>query len=299
MTDSAADGAYAKTSPLLIGLALLALYTVWGSSYLFAKLALASFPPLMISGLRFYTAGSILFIFCVASGIPLPSRRQALNAFLLGLLLLAVGNGGMVIGLQYVSTGLTAISFAGIPLWTALFSGLVGNWPRPLEWVALVVGLVGVGLLTLEADFQGSLLGTVSILAAVITWALGTVLLPRVELPRGLMTPAVQMVSSGALLIVLSWSIEERMTVFPTWQAMAAIGALVIGPSLTGFTAHGFLLRQQVRPVVANSFAYVNPVVALSLGVVVLGESIQLIGIVAMCIILGAVALLGMTRKRT
>lgn len=285
-----------RGKPVLIALSLFALYVIWGSSYLFAKLALESFPPLMISGLRFYLAGTILFLYCVGAGIPMPSPRAAGNAFVMGLLMLAVGNGGLVIAVQYVSTGLVAVSFASIPLWTALFGGLIHKWPRPLEWLALLIGMAGVVLLSLDSEFRGSTAGTLGIVAAALAWSLGSVLIPRLDLPQGLMTPAVQMVTSGLTLILTSQLIGEHLLKFPSVKSLAAIAALVAGPSLAGFTAHAYLLRHRVRPIVANSFAYVNPAVAIGLGVVFLEESLRIIGIAAMVVILAGVTLLGLTK---
>jgi drug/metabolite transporter (DMT)-like permease len=296
MAPPTASASAPRGNPILIALSLFALYVIWGSSYLFAKLALEGFPPLMLSGLRFYLAGTILFLFCVSAGTPMPSLRAAGNAFAMGLLMLAVGNGGLVIAVQYVSTGLVAVSFASIPLWTALFGGLIQKWPRPLEWLALLVGMAGVVLLGLESDFHGSVAGTMGIVAAALAWSLGSVLIPRLDLPQGLMSPAVQMLTSGMTLILVSQFIGEQLINFPSGKSLAAVAALIAGPSLTGFTAHGYLLRHQVRPIVANSFAYVNPAVAIGLGIAFLGESLRIIGIVAMVVILVGVTLLGLTK---
>ena len=283
---------------MLMLLALLSLYLIWGSSYLGAKIALEGLPPLMVSGLRFYTAGTILLPIAVAAGYPLPNLRQTASAVVVGLFMMAIGNGALVISIQYVASGLVAVGMASIPLWTAIFGGMFSRWPGRMEWLSLAVGLAGIVLLNLQADFRGNPVGAAAILAGALAWALGTVLQQRLSIPQGLMAPAVEMVSAGIMLLCTSFLWGERLLTFPGPRPLLAVLYLALGPSVIAFSSHAYLLRRRVRPVVANSFAYVNPVVAVVLGVTFAGETIRLHGLAAMAVIIVSLIMLGVSRGK-
>ncbi len=126
--------------------ALAAVYVVWGSTYLAIRIALEGIPPFLMAGVRFLAAGGVLFVFLWLRGAPAPSARQWRSAALVGGLLLLGGNGGVVVAEQWVASGLAALAVATVALWSALFAGLWGQWPRRLEWVGLAVGFGGVAL---------------------------------------------------------------------------------------------------------------------------------------------------------
>src|SRR5579875_1498345 len=115
--------------------ALFALYVLWGGTYLAMRIALQSFPPFLLSGIRFLIAGSILYVFLRARGGESPTRKQWIGAALVGILLLAGGNGGVGFAEQWVASGLASLGIAAVPLWAALFSGLFGRWPNRKEWL--------------------------------------------------------------------------------------------------------------------------------------------------------------------
>lgn len=131
-------------------LALVAVYVVWGSTYLAMRVALQSFPPFIMAGVRFMVAGGALFLYLRARGAPLPHRRQWAAAALVGALLLVGGNGGVALAEQHVASGLAALGVATVPLWTVLFAGLWHRWPRRLEWAGVTVGFVGIVLLNVQ-----------------------------------------------------------------------------------------------------------------------------------------------------
>src|SRR5690349_3477212 len=131
-------------------LALLSLYIIWGSTYFGMRIALHDFPPFIMAGLRFLIAGILLYSFLRLRGTPTPTRTQWGGAAIIGVLLLAGGNGGVAFAEQWVASGLAAVALAAIPLWTALLFGLMGRWPTRLEWLGLVLGFIGVILLNLE-----------------------------------------------------------------------------------------------------------------------------------------------------
>lgn len=278
-------------------LSLVALYLFWGGTYLAMKVALQGFPPFILAGIRFLVAGCLLYVFLRARGVPSPTRSQWIGATLIGALLLMGGNGGVVFAEQWVASGLAALGIAAVPLWAALFSGLFGRWPTRIEWLGLGLGFIGVAFLNLGNGLSASPLGAIALLIAPISWAFGSIFSQRVPLPKGFMSSAAQMLTGGTLLILLSLALGERVTRFPNMSSLVAMGFLVVFGSLVAFCAYGYLLRH-VRPALATSYAYVNPVVAVALGVGLAGEKITTLGLVAMAAILVGVGLVTLGRER-
>ena len=282
---------------ILIILSLLSLYFLWGGTYLAMRIALHGFPPFILAGVRQLTAGIILFLVLWLRKHELPTRKQWLTAIVVGGLLLVVGNGGVVFAEQWVSSGLAALALGAIPLWTALFSGLFGRWPTRIEWFGLGLGFSGLVLLNLENGLHANPLGAIVLFIAPIGWAFGSILSQHLPSPKGLMASASQMLAGGVLLFVVGFSTGEHMTSVPGPGPLAAMAYLIIGGSLIAFSAYGYLLSH-VRPALATSYAYVNPLVAVGLGVALAGEQITMIGLLAMLTILSGVGLVSLGRDR-
>jgi drug/metabolite transporter (DMT)-like permease len=282
---------------IFIILSLLSLYFLWGGTYLAMRIALQGFPPFILAGVRQLTAGILLFLFLWLRKRELPTRKQWLTAIVVGGLLLVVGNGGVVFAEQWVSSGLAALALGAIPLWAAVFSGLFGRWPTRMEWFGLGLGFSGLVLLNLENGLHANPLGAIILFVAPIGWALGSILSQHLPSPKGLMASASQMLAGGVLLFVVGFATGEHMTSMPGPRPLAAMAYLIIGGSLIAFSAYGYLLRN-VRPALATSYAYVNPLVAVGLGVALAGEQITMIGILAMLTILSGVGLVSLARDR-
>jgi len=282
---------------LLIILSLISLYTLWGGTYLGMRIALEGFPPFFVAGVRQLTAGIILYVFLRLRGSPGPTRAQWLGALVVGGLLLVVGNGGVVYAEQWVSSGLAALALGAIPLWAALFSGLFGRWPRPIEWCGLAIGFAGLVLLNLENGLHANPLGAIVLLIAPMSWGLGSILSQHLPSPKGLMASAAQMLAGGVMLFIVGFGFGERMTSIPGPRPLGAMLFLIVGGSLVGFSAYGYLLRH-VRPALATSYAYANPVVAVGLGIILAGEHITAIGVLAMLVILSGVGLVTLGKDR-
>jgi drug/metabolite transporter (DMT)-like permease len=282
---------------LLIILSLLSLYFIWGGTYLAMRIALQGFPPFILAGVRQLTAGIILFLFLRLRKHESPTRKQWLTAIVVGGLLLVVGNGGVVFAEQWVSSGLAALALGAIPLWAAVFSGLFGRWPTRIEWFGLGLGFSGLVLLNLENGLHANPIGAIVLLIAPMSWALGSILSQHLPSPKGLMASASQMLAGGVMLFIVGFGTGEHMTGMPGPRPLAAMAYLIIGGSLIAFSAYGYLLRH-VRPALATSYAYVNPLVAVSLGVALAGEQITMIGILAMLTILSGVGLVSLGRER-
>jgi len=277
--------------------ALIAVYISWGSTYLAIRIALQELPPLFMMGIRFFLVGVALYIFLWLRGAPIPNGIQWRNATIIGVFLFLGGSAGVAYAEQWVPSGLAALVIATTPLWTVLFSGIWSEWPTRSEWAGLVLGLVGIVMLNFEGDLQASPIGAVALLIAAASWAFGSAWSRHLVLPKGQMTGALQMIMGGAIVLLVSFITGEQFVVIPTWRSLSAVIYLAVFGSLVGFTAYMHLLTR-VRPALATSYAYVNPVIAVTLGVWLASEKISLIGIIAMLVIVAGVVLVAGIRQR-
>jgi drug/metabolite transporter (DMT)-like permease len=276
---------------------LFALYVIWGSTYLAIRWALqGGFPPFLMAGTRFTLAGLMLYTVLRLRGHAHPTARQWGAGALIGLLLLVLGNGSVVFAQQWVPSGVAALVVGSVPLWAAVFGGLFGQWPGRAERWGLLIGFCGLVLLNLGSDMRGNLWAAFALLLGPVTWAFGSIWMRRLPLAQGLMSTATQMLTGGAMFLVLSFSMGERLTALPAPRALLAFGYLVVFGSLVAFSAYGYLLRN-ARPALATSYAYVNPMVAVLLGTFLAGESLSTWSFVAMGAILGAVVLLTRSKR--
>ncbi|OJH42245.1 drug/metabolite exporter YedA [Cystobacter ferrugineus] len=290
------------TSPLAEGgramlvFCLFALYVIWGSTYLAVHWALqGGLPPFMMASVRFLTAGLILYTTLRLRGAANPTARQWAGGAVMGVLLLLLGNGAVVFSQQWVSSGVVALVVGSVPLWAALFSGLSGQWPGRAERWGLAIGFCGLIVLNMGSALRGNVWATLALLVGPMSWALGSVISRRLPLAGGLMASATQMLTGGAAFLLVSLIRGERLTAVPSAKALLSVAYLIVFGSLVAFSAYGYLLRH-TRPALAMSYAYVNPMVAVLLGVVLAGESLSPSGLVAMGAILGSVVLI--TRAR-
>lgn len=286
-----------SSNRLAIIISMIVLYILWGGTYLGMRIALQSFPPFLLAGIRFFIAGALMFVILRSRGAAMPTRKEWLGSILIGILLLIGGNGGVTFAEQWVPSGLSAVATGAVPLWAALFAGFFGRWPSRFEWVGLVLGFAGLLLLNLGNGLTANWsLGTTVLLFSPISWALGSILSQRVALPKGFMSTAAQLLCGGVMLVAIGLGSGERITQIPSMSAIWAMLFLIIGGSLVAYTAYGYLLSH-VRPSLATSYAYVNPVVAVAVGVWLAGEQVTLTGAIAMMVILGGVVLVTVARK--
>jgi drug/metabolite transporter (DMT)-like permease len=302
MTDSASTLASSTPSALaqprvLIPLALLALYVIWGSTYLGIRFALESYPPFLLAGLRFLVASALLFGVLRLRGVPMPTRLQWRNAGITGILLLGFGNGLVCFAEQQVSSGIAAVAVASVPLFIALFSGLYGAWPTRSEAVGLAIGFFGVIILNLGSSLSGSRIGAIALLVASISWAFGSMWSKHQDMPAGPMNTAVQMFCASVALLLVGFGVGERLPQHPTLQASLALGYLIVFGSIIAFSAYLYVLKN-ARPALASSYAYVNPTVAVLFGVMIAGEHVGPYDLLGMAIILLSVIILTFFRLR-
>jgi drug/metabolite transporter (DMT)-like permease len=280
-----------------IVLALFAVYIIWGSTYLVVRIAIQSMPPLLMTASRLFVAGLVLIVILLLRSHALPNRRQWLNAIIVGGLMLGVCAGGTAFAEQWVESGLAAVLIATVPLWATLMAGVWEQWPSRTEWIGLLLGFAGVILLNTEDNLQANPLGALILLIAPISWALGSVLSRRLDLAKGSMAIASQMLAGSLVLLLLAILTGERITTEPSTASIAAWIYLTLLGSLIGYSSYMYLL-QNTRITLATSYAYVNPVIAVLLGVLLADESISAIGILAMGIILTAVVILTFAQRQ-
>ena len=292
LVSSAPSKPAARALPPLLLLCLAATWLVWGSTYLAIKLALVSFPPFWQMGTRFLFAGALLMAWQRWRGAAWPNRTQWRNALLVGALMLVGGMGGTAYAETSVGSGLVVAFIAVVPLMIAALNLLWGVVPRRLEVAGIALGLVGVLMLTQGAGFSGSPAGLAAITIACLTWSLGSVLSQRsLPLAAGATGFASEMICGGGVLLVLSACAGETPVWPPQPLAAAAWAYLVVFGSLVAFNAYMLLLARAPAGI-ASSYTFVNPVIAMLLGVAVAGETVTRGEWAAVTVVLAGVLLL-------
>lgn len=287
-----------RAHTLRIILALVAVYVIWGSTYLAIRFAIDSLPPFTMAGLRFVAAGLFMFTVGKLSSAPMPTRSEWQGAALIGVLMLVCGNGAVCWAEKTVPSGLASLMVATVPLWAVVLSTLLpgGTRPAPRAIVGILCGLVGVFVLV-QPQKSGSIdpAGAAALLLASVSWAAGSVLSKRVKLPSSpVLSTAMQMLCGGSLLLLLGslrgeWSQIDPQAV--TLKSILSVGYLMLFGSVIGFTAFVWLLRNTTA-IVATSYAYVNPLVAVLLGWAYNGETPSSRTFVAGLMVIFAVALI-------
>jgi drug/metabolite transporter (DMT)-like permease len=293
-----------RTRPigLLSWLALGVVYVLWGSTYLANKLIIATVPPLLLGGVRFLVGGTLLGLVVLAVA-GRPAFRMTLaqlgTTALSGLLLPAWGNGLVALGQQQVASGLAALLIASVPLHIVLLRALTGDRPRAATFLGVGIGVLGLSVLLLAAPSGGSggvfgnaWWGPWLVLLAAVGWATGTFCTTRLPVPPNpFALAAVQMLVGGAVLMSISLGIGDRVdlaAVTPVaWWAWAYLAVVV---SLGAFSAYAYALATLPVSTVAT-YAYVNPVIAVLLGVLVVGERFSTVQLLGGAIVLVAVLL--------
>lgn len=280
-----------------VAAALVAVYLIWGSTYLAIRFALeGGWPPLLMGGARFLLAGAVFYAFLRWRGVPPPTRAQWPTLVAMTVLLLGMGNGLVCIAEQTVDSGLAAVAVASAPLWMALFSALRGQRPTRVEWLGLAIGFVGVAWLNVGSSLSASKVGLVALLVAPVAWAFGSIWSRGRDLPSSpFMTAAAQMLVGGVLMLAAGGLLGERFDGMPTLKGTAAVAYLASFGSIVAFSAYMWLLHN-VRPAMAGSYAYVNPAVAVVLGAWLANEHFSGNDLVAMGVILSGVVAINLAR---
>jgi drug/metabolite transporter (DMT)-like permease len=262
-------------------LAWIVVCLVWGTTYLAIRIALETVPPLLMAGFRWTTAGALIVIVLAARGERLPARPTWPALALLGVLLIGFGNGAVVWAEQTVPSGLTAVLVAAVPFWMVGIDRFMAA-PEPLTTRrvgGLLVGFAGIVLLVWPElrDAPGSafLTGVLATQLACVGWALGSTLSRRREHTENVLaTAALQMLFGGICMLIAGSALQEWKTLSFTGRTTGAVIYLVLVGSVAGFSAYAYALKH--LPVATVSlYAYVNPVIAVVLGTLLLGEPLN------------------------
>ena len=281
----------------LIVACLGATWLVWGSTYLAIRFALAGFAPFFLMGSRFIVAGVLLATWEALRGKPWPTLRQWRNAAIVGGLMLGGGMGGTAYAEQTVGSGLVVAFIAVVPIMIVIVNRLFGIRPQTSELAGVLTGLLGVIMLTQGQGFSASPTGLAALVSATLAWSVGSVLSLRVlPLAPGAMGFASEMLSGGVLLLAASLLVGEPVHAAST-SAWIAWGYLVVFGSLIAFNAY-MLLLSRASAAVASSYTFVNPVVALGLGIWLGGERVSGFEWLSVAVTLAGVVLL-LWRRRT
>jgi drug/metabolite transporter (DMT)-like permease len=266
--------AVGRAPPPLVLACLAATWFVWGSTYLAIKFALVGLPPFLMMATRFAVAGALLLGYTRWRGAPWPKVREWRNAAIVGTLMLGCGMGGTAQAELSIGSGIVVAFIAVTPLLMVLASLPFGARPAPGEFVGILVGLGGVLMLVQGAGFRASPAGLGWMMLACSGWTLGSVLSQhRLPLARGASGFASQMLGGGAALALAAALAGERLPAAVPASAWLAWAYLVVFGSLIAFTAYMILLGR-ASPGIATSYTYVNPVIALMLGVAAGGEHV-------------------------
>ncbi len=286
----------AASSRGLLLASYLAVCIVWGSTYLGIAVALEGFPPFLLGSARFIASGAIMLGFARLRGEPWPERRQWMGTAVAGVFLFVVGNGLVNAAERSVSSGVAAVLVATMPLWMTVFGRFVGEPVSRLEIAGVALGLLGVAVMNLGGELRASPFGVAMLLLAPMGWAIGSIASKRLPSPPGMMRAGGQMLLGGVAMGFVALALGERMHEAPSARAIGAAFYLLFAGSLVGFSAYSYLLKH-TRPIIATSYAYVNPVIAVLLGVTLNGEHFELASAVGGAIILAAILLVGLSRN--
>lgn len=279
-----------KNQALLIVLALFCTYFIWGSTYLAIRFGIESFPPFLMAGVRFTVAGAILYSVMCYFGMPNPTKRQWLSATAVGIMLPALGNGTVCYVQQTVSSSVAALSIATAPIWMAIFSSIWGHKITNQEWLGIAIGLTGVVLLNVGGSLHGELTSALLLIFAAASWSFGSVWSKHMDMPSGLMASATQMLTGGVVLLCVSAFQGESWPQHISAKSWGAMLFLVVLGSIVAYSAYQYLLKT-VRPLVASSNTFVNPVVAFIVGIWFANEHVSTNEYIALAIILAGVFL--------
>jgi drug/metabolite transporter (DMT)-like permease len=279
-----------------VWLALLALYIVWGSTYLAIRFAVETIPPFFHAGLRFLVSGLILLTWRKLAGDPLPTRPQWKSLAIIGTLLLLGGNGLVSWAEQTIPSGVAALIIGAVPMFLVIAEAFRPGGVKP-TWrviIGLLIGFTGIYLLVGPSEFSGGmkldLVGVIVLLLAASLWAVGSVYSKHADLPKSalMMTGAEMLMGSLSLFIVSVAQVSGS-----SWLGLAY---LITFGSMIGFVSYAWLLQNAPISLVAT-YAYVNPLVAVLLGFLIASEELSLRILAASIIIIGSVVFINSGNK--
>lgn len=288
--------------------ALLLVYTVWGSTYLGVKYAIHDLPPLLLTGIRFGLGGSLLFLFTLLRGQRSFVKAEFKGSAMLGTLLTGVGTSSVAYAILFMPSGIVALLVAMLPLWVFLLDFLFFTKQKPslLSGAGLILGTIGIFSLLNPFDVSDvetaiPIFPVIVVFVGSIVWAYGTIIGKHTPQVRGLQGISIQMLAGGFIAFFLSLFLEDynfsTLTSIHQTTFWAMTYLIFIG-SYVGYSAFVWLMNN-APPVLTSTYAFVNPVVALFLGWLLAGELLTQKSLIASAIIIAAVVLMTLGRRKT
>jgi drug/metabolite transporter (DMT)-like permease len=282
-------------------------YVVWGSTYLAIRVVIETMPPMLSAGVRFLVAAGIVGMILIGrSGLKVlrVELHQAAAAALVGILLLVGGNGGVVLGERTVASGIAALLVAMVPLWVVVLRALTGDRPRSRTVLGVLVGFAGLTILVVPSGNAGTTTvgGILLIIGASLSWSIGSLLAGRAAMPANpFATTFYEMLAGGSVLVLIGLAAGEAKDVdlgTISGRSWLALAYLVVMGSVVAFSAYVWLLHNAPISLVAT-YAYVNPVIAVLLGALILNEPITAAVVAGgAVIVLGVVLVVSKERRR-
>ncbi|HYW32030.1 MAG TPA: EamA family transporter [Gemmatimonas sp.] len=312
MSEARTSLEHATRAQLVLGFAVI--YIVWGSTYLAIRIGLETLPPFFMAAVRFLIAGTLMYLWARLRGAPRPTMAEWKSSAIVGSLLLFVGNGAVSWAEQRVNSGMASLLVATVPLWLVLCEWVQGQPPRVTKLIGVAIGLAGVGLLVLPASattanavVDGTAattaetvvdpIGAIVLTISALSWTIGSLYARTASLAKpATLAIAMQMLVGGSMLMMLATATGEvsHVTQSPvSARSLLALLYLIVFGSLIAFSTYMWLLRV-ASPTAVGTYAYVNPVVAVLLGVLVLGERLPAQALLAMLVIVAGVAMVSL-----
>ena len=293
-----------KNEESKIFLAYVAVCILWGSTYLAIRIGVSEFPPTLFAGIRFLVAGSLMLAFSVYKGLKLPiSFSEIIKISIVGLFLLLGGNGCVVWAETRIHSGIASLIVATVPLFMALIELFLPNRPKLnlKGWLGLLMGFGGVALLVFSNSTKSSVdpLGIILLLIGAFSWATGSVYSKSFKASSSIIPNiAIQMLAGGLGLFIVGTAFGELAEIHITSKAIGAMLYLIFFGSIVGYSCYVYILEKW--PVAkAGTYAYVNPLVAVLLGAVILNEPISIGVVISTAVILGGVILVQTSKIKT
>ncbi|SDB37947.1 Permease of the drug/metabolite transporter (DMT) superfamily [Flavobacteriaceae bacterium MAR_2010_188] len=291
-------------NPTLVILAFFSIYVIWGSTYLFNKIAVSELPPFMLAGFRFVSAGILILLLSLALKINIRiTKDQLKNCIIAGFLFLSFGNGVVVWALKYVDSGFAALEISAQPLVVLLLMYIIqGKKIKAMSVVGVVLGVIGIYLLVSQKQVvnqENSFIGMFMIFLCLISWGYGSIFVGKANLPSSFfVSTGYQMLTGGIILWIVSPIIGETWSNPLEWSSKVQLSMvmLILFGSIVAFTSFNYLLKVVSPEKVATS-TYVNPIIALLLGWYFLEETITLQSIIAAAVLLTGVYFINTKKK--
>ncbi|HIE90955.1 MAG: drug/metabolite exporter YedA [Methylophilaceae bacterium] len=275
----------------LIVTALFCTYFIWGSTYLAIRFGIESFPPFLMASVRYTVAGIILYVVMRFWGSENPTWAEWKGASIVGLLLPALGNGTVCYVQQTISSSVAALAIATAPIWMAIFSTVWGHHITRQEWIGIFLGVLGIGFLNIGGSLHGNYVSALLLIFAAASWSFGSIWGKHLPMPKGLMGAACQMIAGGIALMIASTYFNESWPDNISAKSWGAMLFLIVLGSIVAYSAFQYLLKT-VRPLIASSNTFVNPIVAFTVGIWFANEHVTQYEYIALAVILLGVALI-------